>query len=168
VIALATGFKVLQFLWPMDIVGLSGNTLRDQWGVDDAKAYLGITVPDFPNFFIVNGPNTNAGHGGSAIHATEFQVRYIMQAIRHLLLTDTPAFEVDRDVFLRYNAELDEALSHCIWSHKGMTTYYRNDAGRIVVSSPWKYVDYWDRLREFDPGDYREVGADSDAAELAV
>jgi len=168
VIALATGFKVLQFLWPMDIVGLSGNTLRDQWGVDDAKAYLGITVPDFPNFFIVNGPNTNAGHGGSAIHATEFQVRYIMQAIRHLLLTDTPAFEVDRDVFLRYNAELDEALSHCIWSHKGMTTYYRNDAGRIVVSSPWKYVDYWDRLREFDPGDYREVGADSEAAELAV
>jgi 4-hydroxyacetophenone monooxygenase len=168
VIALATGFKVLQFLWPMDIVGLSGKTLRDQWGVDDAKAYLGITVPDFPNFFIVNGPNTNAGHGGSAIHATEFQVRYIMQAIRHLLVTETPALEVDTDVFLRYNAELDEALSHCIWSHQGMTTYYRNDAGRIVVSSPWKYVDYWNRLRDFDPGDYHEVGAHSEAEELAV
>jgi 4-hydroxyacetophenone monooxygenase len=168
VIALATGFKVLQFLWPMDIVGLSGLTLREQWGVDDAKAYLGITVPDFPNFFIVNGPNTNAGHGGSAIHATEFQVRYILQAIRHLLVTKTPAVDVDRDVFLRYNAELDEALSHCIWSHKGMTTYYRNDAGRIVVSSPWKYVDYWSRLLEFEPGDYHEVNTHSEAVELAV
>jgi len=165
VIALATGFKVLQFLWPMDIIGRSGLTLREQWGVDDAKAYLGITVPDFPNFFILNGPNTNAGHGGSAIHATEFQVRYVMQAIRHLFQTGTPAVDVDPDVFLRYNDELDEALSHCIWSHEGMTTYYRNGFGRIVVSSPWKYVDYWERTREFNPAEYREVQP-AQAAEL--
>jgi 4-hydroxyacetophenone monooxygenase len=168
VIALATGFKVLQFLWPMDIVGLSGKTLREQWGVDDARAYLGITVPDFPNFFIVNGPNTNAGHGGSAIHATEFQVRYIMQAIRSMLVTETAALDVHREVFFRYNAELDEALSRCIWSHQGMTTYYRNGAGRIVVSSPWKYIDYWNRLHEFDPNDYHEVDVASEAEELAV
>jgi 4-hydroxyacetophenone monooxygenase len=168
VIAMATGFKVLQFLWPMDIIGRSGKTLREQWGIDDAKAYLGVTVPDFPNFFIVNGPNTNAGHGGSAIHATEFQVRYIMQAIRHLLVDQTGAVDVDRNVFLRYNAELDEALSHCIWSHKGMTTYYRNDAGRIVVSSPWKYVDYWERTREFNPHDYRQVDVPSETEELTA
>jgi 4-hydroxyacetophenone monooxygenase len=168
VIALATGFKVLQFLWPMDIIGKSGKTLREQWGVDDAKAYLGMTVPDFPNFFIVNGPNTNAGHGGSAIHATEFQVRYIMQAILHLLVTESAAVEVDRDVFFHYNAELDEALAQCIWSHKGMTTYYRNDAGRIVVSSPWKYVDYWERTREFDPSDYHDVNLPSEAEELTA
>jgi 4-hydroxyacetophenone monooxygenase len=168
VIALATGFKVLQFLWPMDIIGKSGKTLREQWGVDDAKAYLGVTVPDFPNFFIVNGPNTNAGHGGSAIHATEFQVRYIMQAIRHLLVGETAVVDVDREVFAQYNAELDEALSHCIWSHKGMTTYYRNDAGRIVVSSPWKYIDYWERIREFDPRDYRDSNLPSQAEDLSA
>ncbi|MFY1621507.1 flavin-containing monooxygenase [Micromonospora sp. WMMD736] len=166
VIALATGFKVLQFLWPMDIVGLSGQTLREQWGTDDARAYLGVTVPDFPNFFILNGPNTNAGHGGSAIHATEFQVRYVMEAIRTMLVDGIPALEVDRDVFLRYNSELDGALSRCIWSHKGMTTYYRNDAGRVVVSSPWTYIDYWRRTREFDLDDYHEVPVE--AAELAM
>jgi 4-hydroxyacetophenone monooxygenase len=154
VIALATGFKTLQFLSPMDIIGASGETLRDQWGVDDARAYLGVTVPDFPNFYILNGPNTNAGHGGSAIHATEFQVGYVMKAIQYQLQSNTPAIEVDHDVFWRYNTELDDALSQCIWSHKGMTTYYRNDAGRIVVSSPWKYVDYWAMTREFDPADY--------------
>jgi len=76
--------------------------------------------------------------------------------------------EVDRNVFVRYNAELDEALSHCIWSHTGMTTYYRNDAGRIVVSSPWKYVDYWERTREFDPREYREVDVSSEAEELTA
>lgn len=159
VIALATGFKVLQFLWPMEIVGRSGLTLREQWGVDDARAYLGVTVPDFPNFFILNGPNTNAGHGGSAIHATEFQVCYAMQAIRHLLTGPTPFIEVDREVFERYNAELDEALSHCIWSHEGMTTYYRNGAGRIVVSSPWTYIEYWNRMREFAPAEYVDAQA---------
>jgi 4-hydroxyacetophenone monooxygenase len=80
-----------------------------------------------------------------------------MQAIRHLLVTETAAIETDSEAFLQYNAELDEALSRCIWSHKGMTTYYRNDAGRIVVSSPWKYVDYWARLREFSVDDYQAV-----------
>ena len=168
VIVLATGFKVLQFLWPMDIVGKSGRTLREQWGVDDARAYLGVTVPDFPNLFIVNGPNTNAGHGGSAIHATEFQVRYIMEAIRHLLVNETAAVEVNRDMFDRYNEELDDALARCIWSHKGMTTYYRNDAGRIVVSSPWKYIDYWERVRDFNPSDYHKVTASAEAAEISA
>jgi 4-hydroxyacetophenone monooxygenase len=168
VIALATGFKILQFLWPMDIIGKSGKTLREQWGVDDARAYVGVTVPDFPNFFIVNGPNTFAGHGGSAILATEFEVRYIMQAIRQLLVTQTAALEVDEDVFLRYNAELDEALSRSIWSHGGMTNYFRNKTGRIVVSSPWKYVDFWEMTREFDPGDYHEVNVPSETAELTA
>ena len=164
VIVMATGFKVLQFLWPMDIIGRSGRTLREQWGVDDARAYLGVSVPDFPNFFILNGPNTNAGHGGSAIHAVEFQVRYIMEAIGYLLTNRVAAIEVDYDAFDRYNDELDAALAQCIWSHEGMTTYYRNDSGRIVVSSPWKYIDYWTRLREFQPGDYHEVTVSSKTA----
>ncbi len=168
VIVLATGFKVLQFLWPMDIIGKSGRTLREQWGVEDARAYLGVTVPDFPNFFIVNGPNTNAGHGGSAIHATEFQVRYIMEAIRYLVVNEAAAVEVNRDIFDRYNEELDDALARCIWSHKGMTTYYRNNAGRIVVSSPWKYIDYWERIRDFDPSDYHAVTAPAETTEISV
>jgi 4-hydroxyacetophenone monooxygenase len=156
VIALATGFRTLQFLWPMEIRGADGRTLRDKWGKDDAQAYLGITVPGFPNFFVINGPNTNAGHGGSAIISTELEVRYVMQALRHLLTSGVASIDVRPDVFSDYNKELDEALSRTIWSHRKGTTYYRNDAGRVVVASPWKYVDYWARTREFDPGDYDE------------
>jgi 4-hydroxyacetophenone monooxygenase len=161
-----TGFNILQVLWPMEIIGRSGRTLRDQWGVHDAKAYLGVTVPDFPNFFILNGPNTNAGHGGSAIHATEFQVRYVMQAIEAMLQTPSRVIEVDRDRFENYNAELDEALSRCIWSHPGMTTYYRNEFGRVVVSSPWKYIDYWRRMLPFARTDYHEVMVPIEVGEL--
>lgn len=158
VIVLATGFKTLQFLWPMEIIGKSGRTLREQWGSDDARAYLGVTVPDFPNFFILNGPNTNAGHGGSAVIATEFQVRYVMQALGHLIEHELAALEVSEDVFWGYNKELDDALSRCIWVHPGMTTYYRNDAGRVVISSPWKYIDYWQRTVEFRSDDYEAEG----------
>jgi len=157
----ATGFKALQFLWPMDIYGASGKTLAEQWGYHDARAYLGVTVPDFPNMFILNGPNTNAGHGGSAILACEFQVRYVMQAIAQLASGQVDSLEVREDVFWDYNNEVDDALSQCIWSHPGMTTWYRNEAGRVVVSSPWTYLDYWNRTKELNLDDYvasAEVG----------
>jgi len=155
VLVLATGFRALQFLWPMEIRGRSGRTLRETWGQDDARAYLGMTVPDFPNFFIVNGPNTNAGHGGSAVISVEFQVRYIMQLLREMVERDHVSIEVREDVFWDYNKELDHALSRCIWVHPGMTTYYRNDAGRVVLSSPWKYIDYWHRTLEADLAEYQ-------------
>jgi 4-hydroxyacetophenone monooxygenase len=157
IIVLATGFKILQFLWPMEIRGASGMTLREHWGEDDARAYLGITVPDFPNFFMINGPNTFAGHGGSAIIATELEVRYVMLGIRRLIQAGLASLEVRADVFRDYNKELDEALSRMIWSHPKTSTYFRNDAGRIVVTSPWKYIDFWARTKRFEPGDYEEV-----------
>jgi 4-hydroxyacetophenone monooxygenase len=155
VIVMATGFKVLQMLYPMDIRGRSGRTLRGQtWGTDDARAFLGITVPDYPNFFIINGPNTNAGHGGSAIHGTEFQVRYIMQALKYLLLHDVSDVDAKQERYAHYNEALDAALSRTVWSHPGMTTYYRNDAGRIVITNPWPYLEYWHKTLVFDPADF--------------
>lgn len=154
IIVLATGFKTLKFLWPMQIRGRSGTTLAEQWGTDDARAFLGLTVPDFPNMFILNGPNTNAGHGGSAILATEFQVRYLMQALRTLMDPTVHSIEVRDEVFWNYNKELDEALRQSVWAHPGMTTYYRNDSGRVVLASPWTYLDYWKKTRTFEPADY--------------
>lgn len=152
----ATGFKALQFLWPMDIYGKSGKTLAEQWGHHDARAYLGMSVPDFPNMFIMNGPNTTAGHGGSAVLVCEFQIRYVMQAIARLATGEVASLEVREERFWDYNKELDDALSRSIWSHPGMTTWYRNEAGRVVVSSPWTYLDYWQRTREFDLDSYVE------------
>ncbi|XVQ15843.1 hypothetical protein ACQP1W_26005 [Spirillospora sp. CA-255316] len=80
-----------------------------------------------------------------------------MQAIRRLIEADLASIDVREDVFWDYNKEVDEALSRMIWSHGKTTTYFRNDAGRIVVNSPWKYIDFWARTRWFDPGDYEEV-----------
>jgi 4-hydroxyacetophenone monooxygenase len=65
--------------------------------------------------------------------------------------------ECRRDVHDDYTAELDAALSRTVWAHPAVTNYYRNSKGRIVGSSPWRYVDYWRRTREIEPSDY--IGA---------
>lgn len=162
VIVMATGFKVRQFLWPMEIRGRSGRLLSSVWGAEDARAYLGITVPGFPNFFILNGPNTFAGHGGSAIIATEFQMRYVMDMLAKMIDRDLSSVEVREDVFWDYNHELDEALSRMIWAHPNVTNYFQNAAGRIVVSSPWTYIDYWRRTQTANLDDYHvEPGAEA-------
>jgi hypothetical protein len=67
VIIMATGFHASKMLWPMEITGRGGRTIRGVWGDDDPRAYLGITVPGFPNLFLTYGPNTNLAHGGSII-----------------------------------------------------------------------------------------------------
>jgi len=167
IVVWATGFKALQFLWPMDIHGRSGKSLAEQWGHHDARGFLGMAVPDFPNMFIMNGPNTTAGHGGSAILVCEFQIRYVMQAIARIATGEVSSLEVREDAFWDYNNELDEALSRSIWSHPGMTTWYRNEAGRVVVSSPWTYLDYWQRTREFDSDSYIEEPAGTGTSEVA-
>lgn len=167
-IALATGFKTLQMLYPMDIRGRDGSSLRGTtWDVDDARAYLGITVPGYPNFFILNGPNTNAGHGGSAIHSTEFQVRYLLQALSYMFEKGLKSIEPEAIAYQSYNTELDDALARTVWAHPGMTTYYRNSAGRIVVTSPWKYLEYWSRTLVFNPDDYVAELASDDEQSLA-
>jgi 4-hydroxyacetophenone monooxygenase len=167
IVVWATGFKTLQFLWPMEIHGRSGQALAERWGFHDARAFLGMTVPDFPNLFILNGPNTNAGHGGSAFLACEFQVRYVMQAIARLASGEVSTLEVRDDAYVQYNEELDDALSRVIWSHQGMTNWYRNEAGRVVVSSPWTYLDYWERTRELDLADYMQCPAKDRSAGVA-
>jgi 4-hydroxyacetophenone monooxygenase len=154
VIALATGFKTLEMLGPMEVVGRSGRTLRESWGEEEARAYLGISVPDFPNFFILFGPNTNTGHGGSAFLTTEMQVRYVMQVIAAMIDRQIESVECRPDVHQSYDAELQEALRGTVYTHPKSHGYYRNKNDRIIGSSPWEYLTYWRRTRTPDLGDY--------------
>jgi 4-hydroxyacetophenone monooxygenase len=143
VLILATGFQNRRFLFPMEVHGADGKSLRDLWGDDDAFAYLGMTVPNFPNFFIMVGPNTALGHGGSLIFVTECEVNYITRLLVTMLEQDIAAIDCRSDVFEAYNARVDEAHSRMIWTHRGMTNWYRNAAGRVVATTPWRLLDYW-------------------------
>ena len=154
VIVYATGFEAKKMLWPMDIRGRGGVTIRERWGDEDAKAYLGLTVPGFPNLLVMYGPNLNLGHGGSYMFAGECQARYIAQMCALMIDRDLGSFEVRQDVHDTYNDRVDAQHARMIWSHRGMDTWYRNAAGRIVTNSPWRVVDYWKMTREVDPDDF--------------
>lgn len=142
VLVLATGFESLNYLGDMDFVGAGGASLRATWGPDDARAYLGIAVPDFPNLFFLYGPNTNA-HAGSVIHYSQRQAHYVTELIRLAVEEGIDVLDCDRGVFDNYISRLDDAHSRMVWTHPGVSTYYRNTRGRVVNNSPWRQVDYF-------------------------
>ena len=143
VLVWATGFDVVSFLAPMKVVGRSGATLHEVWDGDDARAYLGAAVPDFPNFFCLYGPNTQFGHGGSLITVMERQMHYLMSLLTEMFSNDVAVVEVTKEVHDRYTDEVDRAHEAMVWTHPGMDTYYRNSRGRVVVNNPFRIVDYW-------------------------
>lgn len=153
-IVMATGFQAGRLLWPMNVIGRGGRGIRECWGDDDPRAYLGITAPGFPNFFILYGPNTNLGHGGSAIFHSECQVRYTMQCLLALRDGGIATLECRQDVHDRYNQRVDAAHQRMVWSHPGMSNWYRNRKGRVFANSPWRLVDYWRMTRTPDLNDF--------------
>lgn len=150
VLILATGFNTTLLAARMDIRGRDGQTLRDAWAGDDPQAYLGIAVPGFPNFFCMLGPNTGLAHGGSAIFQSECQARWITAAVLRMAEAGIGAIEPRRDVHEDFVRRCDEEHEHLIWTHPGMTNWYRNASGRITALMPWRLVDYWSMTHDPD------------------
>jgi 4-hydroxyacetophenone monooxygenase len=138
----ATGFHANRFLWPMEIVGRDGVTLREVWG-EEPRAYLGITVPRFPNLFCLYGPGTNLAHAGSIIFHSECQVRYVMGCLVALLSEGFTSMDCRQDVHAAYAARFDARHATLVWSHPGVNNWYKNADGRVLTTSPWRLVDYW-------------------------
>src|SRR5262245_61911590 len=143
VLVLSTGFKMTQMTARLNIAGTGGRNLAHVWGDDNATAHLGITVPGFPNLFITQGPSTGLGHGGSAICQAETQARYISAMLVKMIEQDIAAVEVRQDVHDAFVAEVDTRHAELIWTHPGMSTYYRNRHGRVVSATPFSLVEYW-------------------------
>jgi 4-hydroxyacetophenone monooxygenase len=154
-LVLATGFEVGKLLWPMDIRGRSGTPLKEVWGEDDPRAYLGLTVPDYPNLFVMSGPNTGLAHGGSVIFVAECQARYITAMLREMIEGGLAEVEVERSVHDAFNARVDAEHADLVWSHPGMNNWYRNRAGRVFIPMPFRLVDYWSMTTEAKLDEYR-------------
>ncbi|MFF3225090.1 flavin-containing monooxygenase [Nocardia suismassiliense] len=158
VIVYGTGFKGTEFLAPMNIYGIGGRKLTDVWGAEGARAFLGLSVPNFPNLFMMYGPNTNVG-SGSIIYMLESQARYIRQVVQYL--TDRPG----RYLAARPNAEqqwddwLQRRLKDTPWNF--CSSWYRNAAGRITNNWPGATVLYRWKTKTFDLADFDEAQADA-------
>jgi 4-hydroxyacetophenone monooxygenase len=152
VIVLATGYHPNKYLWPMEITGRSGTKLGELWG-DDPRAYLGITIPDYPNLFCLYGPNTNPV-AGSVILMLECQAGYIAACLRELLERGLRSLECRKDVHDAYNERVDAQHERMVWRHPRVHSYYNNSKGRVTTNVPWRMLDYWKLTRAPELADF--------------
>ena len=160
----ATGFQTTAFLAPMRIEGRGGRSLESEWA-DGARAYLGITVAGFPNFFMMYGPNTNLGHN-SIIFMIECQTRYVIEAIRMLLKRELASMDLRQEVMDAYNVRIQGELARTVWAATEKS-WYKTEAGQITNNWSGSTLRYWWITRRFDREHYRvqpRMAAARDAA----
>lgn len=154
IIVLATGFQMSKVLFPMEFIGRDGVSLNEFWA-DRPGAYLGITVPGFPNLFMTYGPSTHLNHGGSLIFHSECQVRYIGGCLDAMAARGVTAMEPKPEPYDAYHRKHQDAIADTVWNHPSIRhTHFRNSHGEIHTVSPFRLVDYWSWTREPDLDDF--------------
>ncbi|MEZ4290770.1 MAG: hypothetical protein R3E53_09665 [Myxococcota bacterium] len=158
VLIYGTGFKASDFLVPMTIVGRGGRSLHDVWQ-GDARAHLGITLPGFPNLFLLYGPNTNIVVNGSIIYFSECEVDYLVDCLRFLLEGGHAAIDCRSEAHDAYNRRIDAANRRRAWGASDVSAWYKNRFGRVSQNWPWGLLAYWDQTRAIDPAEYEVLGS---------
>jgi cation diffusion facilitator CzcD-associated flavoprotein CzcO len=151
VLVLATGFKTHGFVAPMEVAGEGGRTLAEEW-VEVPRAYLGMSVPGFPNMFLLYGPNTNGGTG-SVIYTIEAAMGHVIAALGELARTGSERIEISRGAAEEFDRELRAALAGTVW-HTGCTSWYVDENGNDPNQWPWLWSAYRRRSARLEPGAY--------------
>jgi cation diffusion facilitator CzcD-associated flavoprotein CzcO len=142
VLVLATGFKVDSFMRPMSVIGRGGTTLNEAWA-DRPLAYYSISIPEFPNLFMLNGPNGPVGNF-SLIEVAELQFGYIMQLIECLGSGSVSEISATHGATERLEAERVEAAKSTVWV-TGCRSWYLDDRG-IPAAWPWRFDRFRDEM----------------------
>ena len=136
VIVLATGFEAANYLARMRVVGRGGRTLKQHWA-DEPRAFLGITVPDFPNFFMLYGPGTN---GGEIVIMLESQAEYAVRAVNRMIRERVSAIEVKPSFEARWYRWLQSRMEGTSWTMS--RNYFKSPTGKIVTQWPSGNLHY--------------------------
>jgi 4-hydroxyacetophenone monooxygenase len=147
IIVYATGFRATEVLYPLKITGRGGVDLRTAWGERPA-GYLGITVPEFPNFFMIYGPGTHLAHGGSLIFHSELQMRYINACLAEVIGNGWNAIEPTVEATEEWHRRHQAEIATMVWAHPAIEhSYFKNTDGEIHTVSPWRLPVYWNAVR---------------------
>lgn len=149
VVVYATGFTAAEFLDPMEIRGVSGKTIKEYWK-GDAKAWGGIAVPEFPNFFILLGPNTNYVVHGSQHFMMECATEFAVEAIHQVLRRGIKAIEVKQEVLDAFVERVDAENQRRAWGRPQVSNWYKNRFGRVSQVWPFSHREYWQLTHEVD------------------
>ena len=147
VLVCATGFSTTRYLWPAHYVGREGATFDDLWSKDGPRAYLGLTAPGFPNFFMFFGPNSQ-GRSGSFYSMAESWTRYTLKMIVRTIEHGGRAVEVRPTAFEAFNREVDAKTKELVWEKFGKGFYYLTAEGRSFINTPWRGAEIFARLRD--------------------
>ena len=153
VLVCATGFDVGHMLSSVRVRGLQGRSLREAWN-QGPEAYHGISVPGFPNLFLLLGPNTGTGHTSTLLFI-EAQVRYAIACIRAVRSGHHRWIDVRAQAFREHNDRLQTRLSGSVWSH--CRSWYRLDNGRVIALFPGYTREYVRALHRPNLGDFELV-----------
>ena len=151
-VVFATGFKAQDFFYPIEIdggVGSFNNIYKDS-----PQSYLGITFSSIPNFFAMYGPGTNLAHAGSIIFNSECQINYICSAIEFMLNNNHKSIRVKPKIEKEYQDRFDDRHKEMVWQHEGVSSWYQNSKGKVVTTSPWRLVEYWNWTNNFNADEY--------------
>ena len=150
-IVFATGFEVDKFLWPAEYRGEKGVNLRDYWGPKSPRAYLGMMVPQFPNLFIMYGPNSQPVSGGVSLPSW-FQIwaAFIAQCLDTMFEEGHSQVAVKEEAFENYNAQLDAVGSELAFIKDARSVernYYVDADGRLVVNTPHETAELYEMMK---------------------
>ena len=151
-VVFATGFKAQDFFDPINIDCSSGSFKSIYQ--DSPVSYLGITFYSIPNFFAMYGPGTNLAHAGSIIFNSECQINYICSAIEHMLNNDYKVIKVKPKIEKQYQDRFDKRHKKMVWQHANVSSWYQNSKGKVVTTSPWRLVEYWNWTNNFNADEY--------------
>lgn len=157
VVIYATGFKPSDYLEGVEVIGRDGLEIHQFWN-GDARAYNGITVPGFPNLFLIYGPNVGGVVAGSLHFMLERAVEYSLSAIHEVLCRDVAALDVRPEALDRFVAWVDDGNRRMAWGQPYVHTWYQNRHGRVSQLWPYTNVEYWDITERLDEADYEFIG----------
>ncbi|MFC4699443.1 flavin-containing monooxygenase [Glaciecola siphonariae] len=149
VIVYATGYNAADSMISYLVIGRHNLPLNEQWK-DYPRAYLGTTMPNFPNFFVVTGPNTGIGHT-SAIFVIESQMRYIAQCMQ--LLHDHPTLSIEPTEYAEneYSNMVHSEMTKTVWYYGGCQSWYQNASGKVIAMFPGFSFTFRRLCKKFRP-----------------
>lgn len=150
VLVLATGFRVDRFLRPIRVVGRDGIDLEDVWK-DRPNAYLSISIPGFPNLFMLNGPNGPVGNF-SLITIADMQLGYVLQLVEEMRAGRAREISASAEAMQRFSEEFDRAARNTIWA-TGCRSWYLDSRG-VPAVWPFTYQRFRDEMAKPVLGNY--------------
>ncbi len=151
-IIFGTGFQIADLPIAKRVRGRDGRTLAEMWA-GSPTAHLGTTVAGYPNFFILQGPNTGLGHT-SVILMIESQIEHILAALAYMRAHDLAAVEPRREAQAEFVARVDARMRGTVWTAGGCKSWYLDKSGRNFTLWPGFTFSYHRRVRRFRPAEY--------------